>query len=93
MNIIENLARKFILINKRLKRWHNLSQNGEGITFSEEDNTFTLVITNSSGVELPLTGGSGTFLYTLSGLVLIFATVMMYGFRMRRRERRLKNSL
>lgn len=54
---------------------------------------YIVKVPNNTGVELPASGGSGTLLYTLSGLVLIFATVMMYGFRMRRRERRLKNSL
>ena len=47
-------------------------------------------IANSYGYELPHTGGIGTFIYTLSGFVLILASALMYGFRMRRRERRLK---
>ena len=32
-------------------------------------------------------------LHTLSGLVLFFAPALMYGFRMRRRERRIKECL
>ena len=47
-------------------------------------------IANNAGYELPKAGGPGTFIYTLSGLMLIMATALMYGFRMRRRERRLK---
>jgi len=50
---------------------------------------YTLTVNNNSGMELPHTGGPGTFIYTLSGLALIMATALMYGFRMRRRERRL----
>lgn len=51
---------------------------------------YVVHITNSSGVELPDAGGPGTLLYTLSGLMLIIASALMYGFRMRRGERRFK---
>ena len=51
---------------------------------------YTFTVHNSNGVELPMTGGPGTFLYTLGGITLIMASALMYGFRMRRRERRLK---
>ena len=52
---------------------------------------YTVLITNSTGAELPITGGSGTLFYTLGGLLLIL-TALMFGFRMRRRERRLKQA-
>ena len=51
--------------------------------------TYTITVTNSAGVELPNTGGPGTLPYTLGGIALIMASALMYGFRMRRRERRL----
>ena len=57
-----------------------------------EDYTFVgyrITVNNNSGFELPHTGGSGTLPYTLSGFALMMASVLMYGFRMRRRERRL----
>ena len=57
---------------------------------SENNLLYTFTIHNSTGKELPMTGGPGTFLYTLSGIALILASALMYGFRMRRRERRLK---
>ena len=57
---------------------------------TEEDGIYTVTITNSSGVELPMTGGSGTFIYTLSGITLLMAAALMYVFRMRRRERRVR---
>ena len=46
-------------------------------------------VPNSAGVVLPNTGGPGTLPYTLGGIALIMASALMYGFRMRRRERRL----
>ena len=50
---------------------------------------YGIYINNESGAALPYTGGSGTLPYTLGGIALIMASALMYGFRMRRRERRL----
>jgi hypothetical protein len=55
----------------------------------DEEDSSTMYIQNTPGVVLPNAGGPGTLLYTLSGLAMI-VTALMYGFRMRRRERRLK---
>ena len=46
-------------------------------------------IANSTGYELPNTGGSGTLPYSLGGIAMIMAAALMYVFRMRRRERSL----
>ena len=55
---------------------------------SENNLLYTFTIHNTNGVELPNSGGPGTLLYTLGGLMLILASALMYGFRMRRGERR-----
>ena len=60
----------------------------EKVSVSADD--LTLTVENTPGTPLPMTGGPGTLLYTLSGLMLIMASAMMYGFRMRRGERRFK---
>ena len=57
--------------------------------YQDEEDTWVVKINNSSGVMLPNTGGSGTLPYTLGGIALIMASALMYGFRLRRRERRL----
>ena len=55
----------------------------------DANGNYVVWVRNSTGYELPHTGGPGTFLYTLGGIALIMVSALMYGFRMRRRERRL----
>ncbi len=50
--------------------------------------TIEVQIENSMGVALPHTGGPGTLMYTLSGLMILIASAVMYGFRRRHEERR-----
>ena len=50
---------------------------------------YTITVKNTPGAVLPNTGGPGTLPYTLGGLMLIIASALMYGFRMRRKERRI----
>ncbi len=57
------------------------------------DNPYVVTICANPGVELPETGGSGRFPYTLGGAVFLTAAALMYGFRKRRRERRSDISL
>lgn len=65
------------------------STDGDGAVISdEEEKAYILTVSNQKGAELPATGGSGTLPYTLSGLALLAMAAMMYGFGMRRRERR-----
>lgn len=56
-----------------------------------EQDPYIVKITNTDGTALPHTGGSGTLPYTLGGLILIIISASMYGFMMRRRERRFDN--
>ena len=66
--------------------------NGEEVPYpklSQDNGVWTLQVANDEGITLPSTGGPGTLLYTLSGILLMLGAALMYGFRMRRRERRL----
>ena len=58
-------------------------------THYEGQGLVTFTVTNSSGKELPHTGGPGTLLYTSGGLFLM-AAAMIYLICVRRRERRLE---
>lgn len=75
-----------------LKTVISFELNSESINLRSQDhvsaNELELTVYNDSGVTLPNTGGSGTLPYTLGGIALIAFAVSMYGFRMRRRERR-----
>ena len=52
------------------------------------DGTYTITVSNSTGQELPHTGGSGTTLFTFGGLAILVGCLMA-GYSMRRnRERR-----
>ena len=51
---------------------------------------YIVTIENAPGKALPNTGGTGALPYTLGGIALLMATALMYGFRMRHRERRLR---
>lgn len=53
-----------------------------------DSNTLTFTAKNTRGQSLPNTGGSGTALYTLSGIMLLLSSALLYGFRLRREERR-----
>lgn len=66
--------------------------NTNGVTVVEgnaqtvtQDGVITVTVQNSAGYELPKTGGAGTTLYTLGGLLLM-AGAVMYGCAMRRRR-------
>lgn len=56
-----------------------------GAAYDAGTNIFT--VTNTPGVELPSTGGAGTSLYTIGGL-LVMAVSLLYGFGQRRRRER-----
>ena len=67
-----------------------------GVVFEDTDmvkydsGSLTFTVKNTPGRALPDTGGPGTLLYTLSGIALLLGAALMYGFGMRRKERRFK---
>lgn len=57
------------------------------ITDDDGNKIIQIQVSNSSGTELPMTGGSGTRWYTFGGIAII-AIGLVYGFGMRRMRRR-----
>jgi|GEM_PF-2268065 len=51
----------------------------------------TIIVANWTGILLPHTGGSGTSLYTFSGIALICIAVLMYGIGLKRKRRERRN--
>ena len=49
----------------------------------EQTGVWTITVWNSSGYELPNTGGPGTLTYALGGLMLLIISAVMYGFTKR----------
>ncbi len=64
------------------------SANADGGKLDENNlYTYTVTVYNSTSYELPATGGSGTILYTIGG-ILLMAIPLVYMYRKRRSERR-----
>ncbi|MCQ2567878.1 MAG: InlB B-repeat-containing protein, partial [Mogibacterium sp.] len=81
----KNIDFKVVIINKKAEITITSGSDIARVDSSDKDK---LIISNKSGTPLPLTGGLGTQIYTLGGILLIIAAASMYGFRMRRRGRR-----
>ena len=56
-------------------------------TDSDGNTIYIITVANTSGEELPQTGGPGTNLFTCSGMLLLVAAALMYGYRGRARRR------
>lgn len=59
--------------------------------FAWDNEQHVLLLRNSSGYELPESGGCGTYLFTFGGLLLM-AVPVMYGYSMRRRRERVRRT-
>lgn len=55
-----------------------VNPNDENVTPAVEDGIITLAITNQAGNELPFTGGMGTVLFTVAGIVLMAGAVIVF---------------
>ena len=58
----------------------------EGAVVSTDDATITIINTETAGVELPSTGGSGTAVYTVTGLTLTLGAALWLMLRRRKEQ-------
>ena len=88
INIIKDSSSATGFIVTFTQEGHNSSSTGQGSVTPDEDGIYEIVVYNDAGQALPNTGGPGTLFNYLGGFALLLTAVVMYGFRMRRRERR-----
>ena len=62
----------------------NLSSNGNGISYNEETEVYTFLISDTAGQELPHTGGPGTTVIYLAGIMLI--ALSLFGLSVHRKK-------
>ena len=55
-----------------------LSSDGTGISYDAENRIYSLLITNSSGTILPHTGGTGTAIFRIGGILLVGISLLAY---------------
>lgn len=65
---------------------HTEEMLGDSVTVTFGSAMQTVNFINDSGYELPQTGGTGTYLYTMGGLLLMAAAILLYSHTQRRRK-------
>ena len=66
---------------------YEVSGNGvDGATVKTENNMVTFDVQNTKGFTLPTTGGMGTYIFTICGVLLIVAAVVLF-IRLKKKER------
>ena len=78
----------FTVTNGIVDEGSNQLTEGVSYTPAQGDENDAYTIPNDSGRQLPESGGPGTLLYTLGGMMLLIGSAWMYGFSRRRGERR-----
>ena len=56
----------------------SLSSDRRGVTYDSETSVYLLKVTNTSGYELPESGGMGTVVYTAAGSMLMAAGALLF---------------
>ena len=61
----------------------SLSSDRRGVTYDSETSVYLLKVTNTSGYELPESGGMGTVVYTVAGTMMVTAGALLLAARRR----------
>ena len=86
--ILEGSENTLVYYDKALEQGELLHISGKAYLVDyATDEEGQLTVTNSRMFELPHTGAMGTKMYTISGLLLILAAALIFGFRQRRNKK------
>lgn len=86
--VLENDGTSILYYEKAAETGELVGVTGSGyMVYYNVDDDGVLTVTNAHAVELPVTGGAGTYSYTFGGLFLVAASLMYYfGFQRKRRK-------
>ena len=75
----------YYLVETSAPSGYNILDNAVKVNFTDDDvatkeGIFTVNVSNSSGIKLPVTGGTGTVIFTVIGIVLMAGAVLLFVF-------------
>lgn len=73
----------YYLVETQAPSGYNLLDNAVKVNFTDSDvatteGIYTVKVPNSSGIKLPITGGTGTVIFTIIGIALIVGAVVLF---------------
>lgn len=73
----------YYLVETQAPSGYNLLDNAVKVNFTDTDvettaGVYTVKVSNSSGIQLPITGGTGTVIFTIIGIALMVGAVVLF---------------
>ena len=73
----------YYLVETRAPSGYNILDNAVKLNFTDADvagtaGVYTVKVPNSSGIQLPITGGTGTVIFTIIGIALMVGAVVLF---------------
>lgn len=73
----------YYLVEMQAPSGYNILDNAVKVNFTDEEvagtnGIYTVKIENTSGIQLPITGGTGTVIFTIIGIALMVGAVMLF---------------
>lgn len=73
----------YYLVETQAPSGYNILNNAEKVNFTDSDvatteGVYTVKVPNKSGIQLPITGGTGTVIFTIIGIALMVGAVMLF---------------
>ena len=82
-DIEDDVYQSYFIVETKAPLGYNLLTSAREVTFTGDEDNYTLEVTvrNSAGFILPRTGGIGTIIWTVSGIILLGAAAIMFATR------------